>query len=185
VSDGMLSATERAALLWIARASVRHHLGLGALPDLPGYGPLASARGAFVTLHVAGELRGCIGSFQARDSLAHTVSAMAVSAASEDPRFPPLRPDELDDLRVRVSALAPCCPMRDPSELQIGRHGLLVRKGWHRGALLPVVAVERRWDASTFLKHACLKAGLPPDAWRDPEATVEIFGAEEFGEGEE
>jgi uncharacterized protein len=184
VSPGSLSDAERGALLGIARASVRHHLGLGPLPELPASGPLCVARGAFVTLRLGGALRGCIGSFQPLVTLARTVAAMAVSAASEDPRFPTVRAAEADDLRYRVSALEPCRPMREPSEIEIGRHGLLVRKGWHRGTLLPVVAVERAWDAATFLKHACLKAGLSPDAWRDPEAQVEIFGAEEFGDPE-
>lgn len=180
-----LSPAERAALLGIARGAVRHHLGLGPAPDLPSAGPLAVPRGAFVTLRVDGALRGCIGSFQPKGTLASTVASVAVSAASEDPRFPPVRTEEVDELGYQVSALGECTPMRDPSQLQVGRHGLLVKKGWHRGALLPVVAVERGWDAPTFLRHACLKAGLSPDAWRDPEATVELFGAEEFGDGRE
>lgn len=177
-----LSPAERAALLGIARGAVRHHLGLGTAPLLPENGPLAAPRGAFVTLHAQGALRGCIGSFEPRGTLARTVASVAVSAASEDPRFPPVGRREADDLCYRVSALEPCQRMRDAAELVIGSHGLLVKKGWHRGALLPVVAAEQGWDAATFLKHACLKAGLPPDAWRDPEASVEIFGAEEFGD---
>ena len=184
MSDGLLSAADRAALLGIARAAVRHHLGLGLAPDLPAEGPLCAARGAFVTLHLDGDLRGCIGSFQAHGTLARTVADMAVSAATEDPRFPPVRPAEVDDLGYRVSALEPCRPMRAAGEIEIGKHGLLVRKGWQRGALLPVVAVEHGWDAATFLERACLKAGLPPGAWRDPDAVVEIFGAEEFGDPE-
>jgi len=180
-----LSPVDRAALVGIARGAVRHHLRLGPAPPLPSSGPLAVPRGAFVTLRVEGALRGCIGSFQPKGTLAGTVAAVAVSAASEDPRFPPVRAEEADELGYQVSALGACVPMRDPSELRIGQHGLLVKKGWHRGTLLPVVAVERGWDAATFLRHACLKAGLSPDAWRDPEATVELFGAEEFGDGEE
>ncbi len=177
-----LSPADRATLLGIARGAVRHHLGLGPAPALPGSGPLSIPRGAFVTLQVDGALRGCIGSFQPKGTLAGTVASVAVSAASEDPRFPPVRAEEADELGYHVSALGACTPMRHPSELRIGRHGLLVKKGWHRGTLLPVVAVERGWDATTFLRHACLKAGLSPDAWRDPEATVELFGAEEFGD---
>ncbi len=176
-----LSAADRAALLGIARTSVRHHLGLGPPPQLPDSGPPAEPRGAFVTLRCGGELRGCIGSFKPIGNLARTVAAMSVSAASEDPRFHPVRPEEEPELDYHVSALEPCQPMRDLSEIEIGRHGLLVTNGWHRGALLPVVAVERSWDAETFLEHACLKAALPPDAWRDPETVVQIFAAEEFG----
>lgn len=185
MSGGALSLAERAALLGIARAAVRHHLELGPAPELPGTGPLCVARGAFVTLHLDSDLRGCIGSFQPHGTLARTVADMAVSAAAEDPRFPPVRPAEVDDLRYRISALEERRPMRAAGEIEIGRHGLLVRKGWQRGALLPVVAVEHGWDAATFLDRACLKAGLPPGSWRDPDAVVEIFGAEEFGDGDD
>jgi len=106
---------------------------------------------------------------------------MAVAAATRDPRFPPLAAEELDDLDLRISALGPTRPMRDPSELVVGRDGLVVRRGWHRGTLLPAVAVENGWDGATFLARACLKAGLHPGAWREPDAAVELFGAEEFG----
>jgi uncharacterized protein len=177
-----LSSADRMALLRIARDSLRHHLGLGPPPTLPGSGPLCELRGAFVTLRSRGTLRGCIGSFTPTGTLAQTVAAMAVSAARDDPRFEPVRPEEEPDLVCHVSALEPCRPMSDPSMVEIGRHGLLVKSGWHRGALLPVVAAEQGWDVETFLKHACLKASLPPDAWRNPGTTVEIFGAEEFGE---
>jgi len=177
-----LSRIERAALLGVARAAIRHRLGLGAAPEIPEAGALGERRGAFVTLHRGGELRGCIGRFDPESSLARTVAEMAVAAAFEDPRFPPLLPEEIADLDLHVSALGPRRPLPDPSLLRVGEHGLAVRKGWHRGVLLPVVAVEHGWDAPTFLKHACLKAGLPPDAWLDPATTLEVFDAEEFGE---
>lgn len=180
-----LTEAERATLLALARAALRHHLGQGAEPEIPESGGLAAPRGAFVTLFRRGELRGCIGRFDPDRSLARTVAAMAVAAASEDPRFPPLRPEEAADVSIRISALEARRPLGDVSELRVGEHGLLVKRGWHRGALLPVVAAEHGWDAPTFLKHACLKAGLPPDAWRDPGTLIEIFGAEEFGETEE
>jgi AmmeMemoRadiSam system protein A len=176
-----LGAVERAALLGLARAAVRAHLGAGPAPAAPAEGPLAEPRGAFVTLRSRGELRGCIGTFAPQGSLGATVLRMAVAAATEDPRFPPLRPEELDDLDVHVTVLEPRRPLRDLSELALGRDGVLVRLGWHRGTLLPQVAVEEGWDAETFLRRTCLKAGLPPDAWRDPEATVELFAAEEIG----
>jgi uncharacterized protein len=177
-----LSPLERAALLGVARAAIWHRLGLGAAPEVPETGALGDRRGAFVTLRRGGELRGCIGRFDPEGSLARTVADMAVAAAFEDPRFPPLRPEEIHDLELHVSALGPRRPLPDPARLRIGEHGLAVRQGWHRGVLLPVVAVERGWDAPTFLKHACLKAGLRPDAWLDPSTTVEVFDAEEFGE---
>jgi uncharacterized protein len=177
-----LSLAERAALVGIARAAIRARLGLGPPPPVPETGGLGERRGAFVTLRRGGELRGCIGRFEPEESLARTVARMAVAAAFEDPRFPPLGPAEVDDLDVHVSALGPRVPLPDPARLRIGVHGLVVKQGWHRGVLLPVVAVEHGWDAPTFLKHACLKAGLRPDAWRDPSTTLETFEAEEFGD---
>lgn len=177
-----LSATERAALLGIARATVLNLLGAAAPPALPETGPLARARGAFVTLTVDGNLRGCIGTFAPRRSLAETVADMARAAATEDPRFPRLRADELAGLSISISALRPPHLLEDRSKIEPGVHGLLVRKGWNRGALLPRVAVEHGWDGPTFLKHACLKAGLPALAARDPDLVVEVFEAEEFGE---
>jgi AmmeMemoRadiSam system protein A len=178
-----LGPVERAALLAVARGAVRMRLGLGAGPELAAHGPLAEPAGAFVTLRVNGELRGCIGTFTPHGSLASTVARMAAAAAVEDPRFSPLQPGELDDLDVHVSVVEPRRPMRDPSEIAIGRDGIAVQLGWHRGALLPQVAVEEGWDARTFLARTCLKAGLPPDAWRDPQATVELFAAKEIGPG--
>lgn len=179
-----LGPLERAALLGIARAAVLEKLGLGPRPSLPAEGPLAEPRGAFVTLSVRGELRGCIGTFSPAGSLAQTVARMAANAASEDPRFEPVRADEIDDLDVHVSALGPRRPMRDAAELEIGRDGVVIQLGWHRGTLLPRVAVDHGWDRLTFLERTCLKAGLPPHAWQDPEAVVELFSAEEVGEDE-
>jgi AmmeMemoRadiSam system protein A len=179
-----LAPAERAALLGLARAAVRHHLGLGSPPPLPEGGALGEPRGAFVTLHVRGTLRGCVGSFTPRGSLARTVAAMAVEAATRDPRFPPLAAEELDDVDLHISALGPLLVLARPEQLVVGRHGLVVRRGWYRGALLPHVARDAGWDARTFLERTCLKAGLPPSAWREADAVVEAFEAEEFGVAE-
>jgi AmmeMemoRadiSam system protein A len=178
-----LSPADRAALLGIARGAILAHLGLAPASALPAGGALGEERGAFVTLHVAGELRGCIGTFRPLGSLAATVARMAVAAASEDPRFPPLGAAEVPELDVAISALAAPHPLADPRQVAIGRQGLVVKRGFHRGTLLPKVAVEQGWTAEEFLKHTCLKAGLPPRAWEEPDVTVEAFEAEEFGEG--
>jgi AmmeMemoRadiSam system protein A len=178
-----LSASDRAALLGVARGAVLAHLGLAPTPGVPTTAALAEPRGAFVTLHVGEELRGCIGSFRPLGSLAATVARMAVQAASEDPRFRPIVAEDVAELRVAVSALDPPSRLADPRALEIGRHGVVVKRGWQRGALLPKVASEHGWDAETFLRHACLKAGLPPTAWREPDCEVEAFEADEFGEG--
>jgi uncharacterized protein len=177
-----LTATDRAALLGIARGAILAHLGVAPAPALPSEGPLGEPRGAFVTVSVQGELRGCIGTFRDTASLAEAVASMAVSAASADPRFPPVRADEIADLGVAVSALGPPHRLDDRGALRVGAHGVLVKKGWHRGALLPKVAVAQGWDAKTFLKHACLKAGLPARAWEEPDTELEVFEADEFGE---
>ncbi len=176
-----LDRSDAAAVLGLARAAIRAHLGVGAPCAVPTSGPLAQPRGAFVTLRRGGDLRGCVGTFTPTGSLAETVVRMAVAAASEDPRFPPVTADEVDDLDLHVSVLDPTRRMRDVSELQVGRDGVLVRLGWHRGALLPSVAADEHWDAVTFLERTCLKAGLPPDAWKDPGAVVELFSTEELG----
>ena len=177
-----LAPAERAALLGIARGAVLAHLGLASAPAQPSAGPLAAPRGAFVTLHVGGDLRGCIGTFHPQGSLAATVAKMAVAAAAEDPRFRPIAPEDLPGLAVAISALEPPRRLADPMAVQVGKEGLVVKLGWHRGTLLPKVAVEHGWDAEAFLRHTCLKAGLPPTAWREPGCEIEAFEAEEFGE---
>jgi AmmeMemoRadiSam system protein A len=135
-----------------------------------------------VTLRRGDELRGCIGTLAAREPLARAVARMAVAAAADDPRFAPVRTDELDDLTISVSALGPLRPLREPGELAIGREGVCVQLGWHRGTLLPQVATEHGWDAEELVRHTCLKAGLWPEAWKDPAAVLEAFSAEEFAE---
>ncbi len=177
-----LSQTERAALLGIARAAILAHATGKPVPESTAAGALAELRGAFVTLHARGRLRGCVGTFQPTESLARTVARMAVAAASDDPRFPPVEAAEIPDLDIAISALGPRRPLADPGAVRVGTDGLVVKRGWHRGALLPKVAVEYGWSAEEFLKHACLKAGLPARAWREPGTELEVFQAEEFGE---
>ena len=177
-----LASAERAALLGIARAAVLCHLQAKPPPDPPSSGALGEVRGAFVTLYVGGELRGCVGTFSPTESLARTVAKMAVAAASEDPRFRAIAPPDVATLSISVSALGPIQALPDPLAVRVGVDGLLVRRGWHRGALLPKVAVEHGWDAREFLKHVCLKAGLPARAWQEPGTELEVFQAEEFGE---
>ena len=140
-----------------------------------------SSGGAFVTLRIEQALRGCIGHVEADGPLAETVQVVAMAAAADDPRFPPLRPEELSQVVIEVSVLGPLEPCSGPAHIEIGRHGLLVGDGAGRGLLLPQVAVEWGWDGHTFLSQACVKAGLRPDAWQD-EATIFRFEAQVFGE---
>lgn len=141
---------------------------------------LQELRGAFVTLRKAGELRGCIGMIEGRSPLHETIRSMAVQAAFADPRFSPLKPEELDQITMEISVLTPLVRIHDPSEIQIGKHGLYIRKGYYSGLLLPQVATEQNWDRSAFLEWTCRKAGLSPQAWKDPEAELYIFSADIF-----
>jgi AmmeMemoRadiSam system protein A len=177
-----LDAAERRALLGVARAALRHRAGSGPAPEIPAGGALDEPRAAFVTLRRNGELRGCIGTLAAREPLAAAVAHMAAAAASEDPRFEPVQAAEVDDIAIWIAVLSPLRRITGPDDLAIGRDGVVVQLGWHRGTLLPAVAVEQGWTAEDFLRHTCLKAGLPPEAWKDPGAVVEAYSAEEFGE---
>lgn len=131
---------------------------------------------SFVTLRSAdGALRGCIGELEPRRPLVDSVRGCAVSAALRDPRFAPVSPDELPGLRIGISVLTPTERVRGPEDVEIGRHGILIEQDFARGVLLPEVALEQGWDAETFVAHTCRKAGLTPDAWRDPRTAVHVF----------
>ncbi len=179
-----LTEGERRALLQTARAAIAARLGEAA-PQPPE--PTAALRtpcGAFVTLHKAGSLRGCIGFISAARPLAATVREVAVSSAFEDPRFPPVQRSELAQLSIEISVLSPLRRISDPGEIQVGVHGVLIKRGFRSGLLLPQVATEQGWDRETFLSHTCRKAGLPMDAWTSPDVVLEIFSAVVFREGE-
>jgi len=140
--------------------------------------------GAFVTLKEDGCLRGCIGRISSPRSLLQTVKEVAVSSAFEDPRFPPVTSAEWPSVRVEVSVLSPLRRVSSPQEVCAGTHGVLIRRGPCSGLLLPQVATEQGWDRETFLCNACRKAGLPPDAWKDPATQIEVFTAAVFHQAE-
>ena len=140
--------------------------------------------GAFVTLKKHGRLRGCIGYIEARKPLYKTIEEMAVAAAFNDPRFPPLRQEEWKDVTIEISVLSPLKEVRDVKEIEIGRHGLYILKGGRGGLLLPQVATEYNWDNMTYLKETCHKAGLPSHAWKDEDTKIFIFSADIFGSNE-
>ena len=137
---------------------------------------LLAERGAFVTLKKRGDLRGCIGFIEPVASLSDTVIQTAIYAASEDPRFTPVTPQEVSDLEYEISVLTPPKKIDNPGRVQVGKHGLIIAMGKNRGVLLPQVPVENNWDRETFLCQACLKAGLPPDAWKKG-AEISVFEA--------
>lgn len=180
-----LTDAERAQLLARARTAAASALGLPAGSSLAEpSGRLAEPGMCFVTWRRGGRLRGCIGSVEPVRPLFADVEANAVHALIHDPRFPPATSKDYPGYSLEISVLSPFVAAPDPTAIEIGVHGLLVEKGRRRGLLLPQVAVEWKWDAETFLRQVCLKAGLPEDAWREgtPPATVSTFTAEVFGE---
>lgn len=178
----MLTDGQKRTLLQVARDAVRAQV-IGAPASVAAPAALPDASGAFVTIKRRGELRGCLGTLQCARGLAEEVARCAADAASEDPRFTPVGPDELPELHLEVSVLGPLeriDPFADDA-FAIGRHGLVVEQGRRRGLLLPQVATEWGWTKEQFLRQTCVKAALPPDAWREG-ATVYRFDAEVFGE---
>jgi AmmeMemoRadiSam system protein A len=136
--------------------------------------------GAFVTIYKKGMLRGCIGSLEPSGPLHKTVAEMAKAAACRDPRFRPVSADELQYIELEISVLTPLKEIKDPEEIVVGLHGLVVSKGHRSGLLLPQVAAERGWGRVTFLEETCRKAGLPKDAWMEKDARILIFSADIF-----
>lgn len=149
--------------------------------DAPPPGILHERFGAFVTLRLYGSLRGCIGKLLSSDPLYITVADMAEAAAFHDSRFSPLTMGEFPAIEIEISVMSPITRCDDPSQVNIGRHGLIMRRGGQQGLLLPQVAVEWEWDRETFLAQACRKAGLPLDAWHDPDTEIYWFEALVFG----
>ncbi len=177
----MLSNEDRRELLRLARDAIRRALSGGAAPSPPALADPSLRAGAFVTVHMQGDLRGCIGQPAGDRLLSEVVAECAVAAATEDPRFPPLTIGELGEVQLEISVLGPITLVADYAEIEVGRHGLIVEQGFRRGLLLPQVASERGWGRETFLAHTCLKAGLKSDAWKSG-AVFYKFEAEVFGE---
>ena len=178
----MLSQEARSAILKIARDAARAAVGGQKPPADPVEHPeLQGRQGAFVTLKTHGALRGCIGRFVSEEPLWETVRQVAVQSATEDPRFYAnrLTPRDMKGLEIEVSVLSPLERIENPLDIELGVHGIYVRRGWRAGCFLPQVATETGWSKEEFLSHCCAgKAGLPADAWKDPETEVLVFTAE-------
>ncbi len=140
--------------------------------------------GAFVTIHLNGNLRGCIGYIQGVKPVPETIMEMSISAAFKDPRFTPLTKEEYNDIDIEISLLSPIEEVSDINEIEVGRDGLIISKGYNRGLLLPQVPLEQGWDRDTFLTHTCYKSGLPGDAWKKEGVKIEKFSARVFSEKE-
>ncbi|OPL16914.1 MAG: hypothetical protein AVO38_06970 [delta proteobacterium ML8_D] len=181
-----LTGPERLLLLKIARRAIERELaGLPFLIPRVSNSNLFEHRGAFVTVHKQGQLRGCMGTFSMGRPLYEVVGDMAISAAFKDLRFRPLNASEFEEVDLEISALTPLLPVADINEIKIGIHGIYVVQEAFHGVLLPQVATKNRWDRLDFLNHTCTKAGLAPGCWKDPKTQVNIFSAEIFSEKSE
>ena len=179
----VLTDAEKKTLLRMARETLTGYLKSGRMPAYSVTEPgLLQKAAAFVTLRRRdGDLQGCIGRLDDAEPLYCTVQECAVSAATRDCRFTPVsHVAQLNDLVIEISALSPFRRISDVQEIEVGRHGLLIRKGFNSGLLLPQVASERNWSRDEFLRAICMKAGLPPNAWQ--QAELSVFTAEVFEE---
>jgi AmmeMemoRadiSam system protein A len=176
----MTIARDRDTLLRVAREAIVARLS-GAEVVFAAEPSLERHAAAFVTLHLRGELRGCIGHVEPNEALLHVVARCAAAAATSDPRFPAVSASEVPELEIEISILGPLEAVTSSDQIEIGRHGLMIERASERGLLLPQVASERNWTAATFLAETCHKAGLPRDAWKAG-ASVWRFEAEIFGE---
>jgi AmmeMemoRadiSam system protein A len=176
-----LSRDDKATLYAIARTAIESALN-GIKPPHSEITSdiLREKRGAFVSLHLHGNLRGCIGYIQPSRPLHKTVQEMSIAAALQDPRFDPVTKQELEELEIEISVLTPMVRIEHTQEIEIGRHGLYIVSGPYHGLLLPQVATSYSWDRKTFLEHTCEKAGLPKNAWMDKNTEIYIFSADIF-----
>ncbi len=185
----MLTHEERRELLRIARSSIAAALqaqsdqATGDL-DIHPSKELLKPRGAFVTIRIDRELRGCIGYMESLLPLAEVVAEVAVKAAIDDPRFPALQTPELERATLEISVLSPMRRISSKDEIRVGEHGLMLEHGFGRGVLLPQVATEYGWNAEEFLEAVCRKSGLHRWAWKDPGSRISVFSAEVIDEEE-
>jgi AmmeMemoRadiSam system protein A len=178
----VFDSSQKKILLSLARDAIESYLKYRTEITPPPEGFLEDRGAAFVTLKIDEELRGCIGSTDGSEELGKTIVHCAIAAAFRDPRFPPLTPQEYPFIDLEISVLSPFQKIENPELVVAGTHGIMVTRDYYRGLLLPQVATEYGWDRDMFLSYSCRKAGLPPDAWKDPQTTIEIFTAEVFGE---
>jgi AmmeMemoRadiSam system protein A len=177
----MISSADEKPLLSLARQALEARVAGDRPPQVVCIGPLALRCGAFVSIHNGDQLRGCLGRLSPSSPLGTTLVYLGAALADSDPRFPPVLPDELRLLQMEISLLTPERAVASIEEITVGQHGVIVEHGRSRGLLLPQVASELGWDRETFLEQACLKAGLPRDAWRTG-TRILVFEARIFAE---
>jgi len=183
--EAELNEAQQRKLLRLARRAIGEYVRSRTVIEVTEDDPmLAQPRGVFVTLRHGQMLRGCIGDLEGREPLYLNVRDRAIASATQDFRFEPVRPAEVPELTIEISALSPMQPVKDPSKLVAGKHGVMVSQGSRAGVYLPQVATEQGWTCEEMLNHLCqYKAGLPADAWRKG-ADLYCFTAQVFGEDE-
>lgn len=180
--ENKFSSEVKKRLLEIAREAITTHLETGTVPQRDEQDQLLQEeRGCFVCVKINGKLRGCIGNFTADKPLHLLVQEMAVSAATRDPRFYPMRREDAGNFELEISVLTPLRKISSIDEIEVGVHGLYIEKNFSRGVLLPQVAVEYGWDRETFLDQTSVKAGMKADAWKEG-TDIFIFSADVFSE---
>lgn len=181
-----LNSDQQRRLLKLARRTIAERLGVTEAIKEPEFDEILFSEkcGAFVTIHIKGNLRGCIGYIEGIKPIPDTVKEMAEASAFRDPRFPSLTPREYQNIDIEISILSPVERVEDINDIVVGRDGLIISKGFSRGLLLPQVPVEQGWDRDTFLSHTCMKAGLHPDSWKGDGVVIEKFSAQVFSEKE-
>ena len=182
----MLTENQKKELLALARNTIKDYATKGMVPKYSTSDPVLKEKcGAFVTLHNHGKLRGCIGMIEGVQPLCDTVIEMAIEAANNDPRFDPVTADELADIDLEISVLFPKQKVKSYEEIELGKHGVIVKRGYASGVFLPQVADETGWSKEEFMRNLCSgKAGLPPECYKDPKTEIYVFEAEVFGEKE-
>ena len=176
-----LTENEKTILLSTARESIKSYL-----EDRQGIYPEATEKiktplGSFVTLHIDGKLRGCIGHMLPDKALIEDIKILARESAFHDPRFPGLNIKEFESIDIEISVLSPLEPSTT-EDVEVGKHGIIMKNGYNSGVLLPQVPVEQGWDREEFLTQTCRKAGMQGDCWKDPGTQIETFTAVIFGE---
>ncbi|MCL2155958.1 MAG: AmmeMemoRadiSam system protein A [Leptospirales bacterium] len=181
-----LNNEQQINLLNLARKTIADKLDVETDIKLPSFNEniFNEKCGSFVTLHINGNLRGCIGYIEGVKTIPETVKDMALASAFKDPRFPSLNREEYKKIDIEISVLSPIERVNDINDIVVGRDGIIITKGFNRGLLLPQVATEQGWDRDTFLTHTCYKAGLPGDSWKKSDVIIEKFSAQVFSENE-
>jgi AmmeMemoRadiSam system protein A len=177
----LISTEDQEYLLEVVKETIRAKLE----GEKPSYEKsdskvLGERWGAFVTLKIADRLRGCIGQLIPSGELLEVIKGMAIAAAFEDPRFTPLTKEEFEHVEIEISVLSPLQKIDDPAKVEVGKHGIYMRKGIRTGVLLPQVAVEQGWNRDQFLRATCRKAGLPAGCWEESETEIYIFSGQVF-----